>query len=226
MRKTNWAALERIIGYQFERPALLTQAFTHRSHSANHNERLEFLGDALLETIISQALYQRHPQAPEGDLTRLRAALVKGSNLARIAKELQFGSYLQLGSGEMKSGGARRESILADTFEALIAAIFLDSDFYRCQSVTLNLFAAAFAALPNVEALKDPKTHLQEYLQARNQALPIYRLTQQSGPEHARLFTIEAQTQDYQTHATASSLKKAEQAAAEKLLSYYLDKTS
>ena len=224
MRKTDWAALERKIGYRFTRPALLKQALTHRSHSAQHNERQEFLGDALLETIISNYLYHKHPKAPEGDLTRMRAALVKGSKLASIAKSLHFGDYLQLGSGELKSGGTRREGILADAVEALIAAVYLDSDFSRCESFTLALFSEALASLPDIDALKDPKTRLQEYLQGHNFPLPIYRPISESGPDHARIFTIEAQTHDRHTTASASSLKKAEQAAAEILLSHYLDK--
>lgn len=223
MKKTNWTALQRCIGYQFQRPALLIQAFTHRSHSAQHNERLEFLGDALLETIISTYLYQKHPKAAEGELTRLRAALVKGSQLAKIAKSLDFGAYLQLGGGEMKSGGARREGVLADVVEALIAAVYLDSDFSCCERFTLQLFREAFVNLPSVEVLKDPKTRLQEYLQGRNLPLPVYTLLEQTGPDHARVFTIQAQTHNHQAQASASSHKKAEQAAAEILLSYYLE---
>lgn len=222
-KKTDWARLEHAIGYHFSSRHLLTQALTHRSHSAQHNERLEFLGDALLETIISAALYQRHPQAPEGDLTRLRAAVVKGSNLADIAQQLNLGGYLQLGDGERKSGGHRRDTILADAVEAIIAAVYLDSDFGQCEQFTLTLFADSLAALPSAENLKDPKTRLQEYLQGRGMALPTYTLIQEIGPEHARQFTIEVDSEGKTAQATASSRKKAEQAAAEKLLMQYLD---
>lgn len=220
-KKTDWSRVEHAIGYHFTQRHLLMQALTHRSHSASHNERLEFLGDALLETIISAALYQRHPHAPEGDLTRLRAAVVKGSNLADIAQQLNLGSYLQLGDGERKSGGHRRDTILADAVEAIIAAVYLDSDFGQCEQFTLTLFADSLAALPSAEKLKDPKTRLQEYLQGRGIPLPIYTLVQEIGPEHARQFTIKVESQEKTAQATASSRKKAEQAAAEKLLVQY-----
>lgn len=219
--KINWQLLEHALGYSFQNPELLQRALTHRSFSADHNERFEYLGDALLETVISVALYRRYPESPEGDLTRLRAAIVKSSSLAVIAKQLDLGRYLRLGSGELKSGGKRRESILADAVEAIIAAVYLDSDFYRCEQITLALFAPAIAALPDVEALKDPKTRLQEYLQSRDLPLPVYELVEEKGPEHAKIFTILAKSERFCTTATASSRKKAEQAAAELLFSCY-----
>lgn len=222
MRKnTDWARLEHTIGYHFANRALLTQALTHRSHSAKHNERLEYLGDALLETIISAALYHRRPTAPEGDLTRLRAAVVKGTNLAEIAKNLNLGDFLQLGDGERKSGGHRRDTILADAVEAIIAAVYLDSDFAQCEQFTLTLFADSLAALPSAENLKDAKTRLQEYLQGRSLPLPTYSLIKEEGPEHARQFTIRVESEQKSAVATAGSRKKAEQAAAFSLLAQY-----
>lgn len=220
-KKTDWTRLEHAIGYHFNDRRLLIQALTHRSRGASHNERLEFLGDALLETIISAALYHRRPSAAEGDLTRLRAAVVKGTNLADIAQQLNLGSYLQLGDGERKSGGHRRDTILADAVEAIIAAVYLDSDFSQCEQFTLTLFADSLAALPSVEQLKDAKTRLQEYLQGHGLPLPAYTLVQETGPDHARQFTIKAASQEKTAQATASSRKKAEQAAAEKLLAQY-----
>lgn len=221
-----WNKLSRSIGHDFACMDLLQQALTHRSHSAEHNERFEFLGDALLETIISAALYQQFPNAPEGDLTRLRAAIVKGSNLVTIAEKLTLGEYLQLGAGERKSGGKRRESILADAVEAIIAAIYLDSDFSTCEKVTLKLFADNLAGLPDPELLKDPKTRLQEWLQGRGLPLPAYELICEYGPEHAREFTMAAVSENHRATASASSRKKAEQAAAEKLLTLYQNQNS
>lgn len=217
----HWQTLEKAIGYRFKQQHLLIQALTHRSHGPTHNERLEYLGDALLETIISAALYKRYPRAPEGDLTRLRAAVVKGTNLAAIAKRLNLGEHLQLGAGERKSGGHRRETILANTVEAIIAAVYLDSDFNQCETFTLTLFHDSIHALPEVSQLKDPKTQLQEYLQGRGLPLPNYRLDEETGPEHARKFTITAESENKTATATASSRKKAEQAAAAHLLKQY-----
>ena len=201
--------LEQALNYRFTDTALLTRALTHRSHSAKHNERLEFLGDALLETISSIWIYQNRRDVPEGDLTRLRATIVSGENLAAIARRLNLGQHLHLGSGELKSGGARRNSILADAVEALIAAVYLDSK-------------DDLSALPQTATrLKDAKTQLQEYLQGRGLPLPDYQITEESGPEHAREFQIEATSGDYRATAHGSSRKKAEQQAAADLLAQY-----
>lgn len=221
--RAHWGTLERRLGYSFANRALLEQALTHRSHSADHNERLEFLGDALLETIISVALYHDHPGAPEGDLTRLRAAVVNGTSLATIARRLSLGKYLRLGEGEHKSGGNRRASILADAVEATLAAIYLDSDFSTCEEVTLTLFGDSLRTLPAAETLKDAKTRLQEYLQGRNLPIPSYQLVALSGPEHARRFTMAVISENHRAEASGGSRKKAEQAAAETLLSRYRD---
>lgn len=213
--------LQRELGYQFSNPALLEQALTHRSHSAQHNERFEFLGDALLETVISAYLYRNRPRTPEGDLTRLRASIVNREQLAIIARELDLGREMRLGQGEMKSGGHRRDSILADAVEALIAAVYLDSDFTTCEQTTLMLFAPALDALPDAQSLKDAKSRLQEYLQGRGLPLPSYEIVSESGPEHARVFEIEAKSGEFVVNARGSSRKKAEQDAACALLECY-----
>ena len=214
--------IEKALGYTFRDPDHLTRALTHRSHSAAHNERLEFLGDALLETISSIWIYQNRRDVPEGDLTRLRATIVSGENLAAIARRLNLGQHLHLGSGELKSGGARRNSILADAVEALIAAVYLDSDYPTCEHITLALLKDDLSALPQTATrLKDAKTQLQEYLQGRGLPLPDYQITEESGPEHAREFQIEATSGDYRATAHGSSRKKAEQQAAADLLAQY-----
>lgn len=217
----NYHLLEKILGYQFHNPALLEQALTHRSHNANHNERLEFLGDALLETIISVRLYHDRPGLAEGDLTRLRAAVVKGTQLAALAKKCGLGQYLRLGPGELKSGGSRRDSILANVIEAIIAAVYLDSNFATCEAFTLALFADALANLPAPQQLKDAKTRLQEHLQALGLPLPHYKIAAEHGPEHAREFEIQLQSEEYFVTARGSSRKKAEQQAAEAMLKLY-----
>lgn len=214
-------ALQTALGYRFRDKQLLEQALTHRSHSAKHNERFEFLGDALLETIISIALYQRHPRTAEGDLTRLRASIVNREQLAELARSLKLGSLMQLGQGEMKTGGGRRDSILADALEALIAAVYLDSDFATCEAVTAAWFKPVLDALPDAQSLKDAKTRLQEFLQGRGLDLPQYAIVRESGPEHARIFEIEATSGEYCVSASGSSRKKAEQDAASALLEIY-----
>ena len=207
------------LGYRFNDPALLNQALTHRSATGQSNERLEFLGDAVLSAIISQALFLRYPQASEGDLSRLRASLVKGTALAELARGLNLGDSLRLGGGELKSGGFRRESILADALEALFGAIYLDGGFERCQQVILNLYQARLAALPLGDDLKDPKSRLQEHLQSRQQPLPVYSVLEVSGAEHARQFKIQCQVDDQlRTVASGSSRRRAEQEAARRAL--------
>jgi ribonuclease-3 len=183
--------LSEFLGYQFLRQDLLTQALTHRSAGAPHNERLEFLGDALVNLIIAEALYTQWPQADEGALTRARAELVRESALAPIARTLDLGSKLTLGPGEMKSGGHRRDSILADALEALVGAIYLDAGFEACRAVVLPWFEPAMAALPPPHKVgKDAKTRLQEWLQGKQKPLPVYALLSESGEEHAKTFRI------------------------------------
>ena len=206
------------LGYTFANPNLLTEALSHRSASGRSNERLEFLGDSLLNCVIAVALFKQYPNANEGDLSRLRASLVKGEALAKLARQLELGEYLYLGSGELKSGGFRRDSILADALEAIFGAIYLDSDFVTCQQTILDLYQQRLADLPPPDQLKDPKTRLQEYLQARQQSLPEYSVLEISGADHARSFKIECVVAELRTTAIASSRRKAEQAAARKAL--------
>lgn len=213
--------LQNALGYHFRDIALLEQALTHRSHSARHNERFEFLGDALLESIISIYLYQARPRMPEGDLTRLRASIVNRDQLAERARELQLGGKMRLGQGELKSGGARRGSTLADALEALIAAVYLDSDFATCERVTLAMFAPVLESLPDAQSLKDAKSRLQEYLQGRGMPVPSYDIIEEKGPEHARVFVVEACSGAHRVIASGSSRKKAEQDAASALLAQY-----
>jgi len=208
-------------GYQFKRKELLEQALTHRSYSRNlNNERLEFLGDSILNQVISNHIYLQFGDASEGDLSRIRASLVKQEPLAGVAREIGLGDHIYLGGGELKSGGFRRDSILADGLEALIAAIYLDSDYAQAETVILHLFRDL---LQNVDAdsnLKDAKTQLQEYLQARQKELPHYRVEQTSGQSHNQVFTVSCELVDIelQSRGKGSSRKKAEQQAAQNIL--------
>jgi ribonuclease III len=212
--------VERSFGYVFDTPALCHAALTHRSVGADHNERLEFLGDSILNCSVARLLYDAHPQADEGALSRLRASLVSGETLARIAVELGVGDYLNLGSGEMKSGGFRRASILADTLEALLGAMFLDSNFDSAFAVISRLMLPRMAELPTADALKDPKTRLQEILQARGLPLPVYVLTAVAGDPHAQSFTVTCEVPVFRVMAVAegASRRRAEQLAAAKVL--------
>jgi ribonuclease III len=178
------------LSYTFTNSALLRTALTHRSAGLPNNERLEFLGDAILSYIIGEELYQRFPHAKEGELTRMRAHLVKGETLAVLARELNLGEVLRLGGGELKSGGWRRTSILADALEALIGAIYLDSGMENCKGMVLQIYAAHLAAISPKKDGKDPKTRLQEYLQARQQPLPEYQVTEIKGDPHAQWFEV------------------------------------
>lgn len=208
--------IARGLGHSFSDPELLQRALTHRSAGAANNERLEFLGDSLLNSIIAIELFRRRPQAPEGELSRLRAALVRGETLAGIARELEMSPALVMGEGERKSGGERRESILADAVEALVGAVFLDSDFETTRSLVLRLFAARLEDLPSADELKDPKTRLQEFLQSRRHAPPAYEVVDVSGADHAQQFTVVCRIDalDCEQRATATSRRKAEQRAA------------
>jgi ribonuclease-3 len=208
------------LDYRFTQPELLQRALCHRSVGSDNNERLEFLGDAILSYVISVELFQRFPEVDEGRLSRLRASLVKGDTLAVVARELSLGEYLQLGPGELKSGGFRRSSILADAFEALLGAIYLDSDIATVQRVTLRLFNERLLAISPETALKDPKTRLQEYLQSRQFPLPDYEVTQISGKAHAQTFTVVCRIAALQMEvgAEATSRRKAEQLAAKLIL--------
>lgn len=208
--------IARGLGHEFDDPALLHRALTHRSAGAANNERLEFLGDSLLNSIVAIELFRRRPQAPEGELSRMRAALVRGETLAGIARELEVSPALVMGEGERKSGGHRRESILADAVEALVGAVFLDSDFETTRALVLRLFAERLEDLPSADELKDPKTRLQEFLQSRRHAPPDYEVVDVSGADHAQQFTVRCRIEalDCEQRATATSRRKAEQRAA------------
>lgn len=218
MDSVHW--LEQRFACQLYNADLLTLALSHRSVGRHNNERLEFLGDAVLGYVISETLYQRFPDADEGQLSRLRVSLVKGSALARLARELELGEQLLLGSGERHGGGRRRDSILADTFEAILGAIVLDRGLEQCRAAIHHVFASRLEGLRLDQARKDPKTRLQEYLQGMQRPLPEYELVQASGEEHARTFLIACVITDSQQRAegTGSSRRAAEQAAAETLL--------
>jgi len=211
----------RLPGYDFVDPGLLAQALTHRSAAALHNERLEFLGDALVNLFVAEALYTHWPKADEGTLTRARAELVRESSLATIARTLGLGEHLILGPGEMKSGGHRRDSILADAVEAIIGAIYFDAGFAKCRDAVLPWFDTAIAALPPPNKLgKDAKTRLQEWLQGRGKPLPVYRLIAETGDEHAKQFRVACVIAEpaLECEGEGTSRRAAEQSAAEKIL--------
>jgi len=207
-------------GHRFADPALLKQALTHRSAGAPHNERLEFLGDALLGLIIAEALYARWPRADEGALTRARALLVRKPALVLLARRLNLGKYLTLGPGEMKPGGHRRDSILADTVEAIIAAIYLDGGYAACREAVLPWFNDALDHLEPNKIVKDAKTRLQEWLQARHHPRPEYTLLSETGNAHARQFHVQCSIQvlDARAEARGPSRRDAEQLAAQAVL--------
>lgn len=198
---------------------LLRLALSHRSVGDRNNERLEFYGDALLGCYISEELYHRFPTADEGQLSRLRVSLVKGATLAEIAREISIGSHLVLGSGEKHGGGRQRDSILADTLEALFGAIAIDRGREACRDAVLRVFAQRLAGLDLSQATKDPKTQLQEYLQARGRPLPVYELVETRGADHEREFTVSCSLSDQAIafQGVASSRRSAEQAAAGRL---------
>lgn len=212
--------LVRDLGYEFNDQELLRQALTHRSAGGRNNERLEFLGDAILGFVIAEALFQHLPTAREGELSRMRASLVKRETLAEVARDLKLGGHLQLGSGELKSGGFRRDSTLADALEAVIGAIYLDSDFATCKARILRLFTPRLEALPSAAALKDPKTRLQEHLQARHISLPEYEVLESHGSDHSRRFLVRCRVEELEIvhEGSGNSRRRAEQAAAAGML--------
>lgn len=207
-------------GYRFANRGLLTQALTHRSAGAPHNERLEFLGDGIVNLLVAEVLYQRWSKADEGAMTRARAELVREASLATIARELALGTRLIMGPGEMKSGGHRRDSILADALEAVVAAIYIDAGFERCRAVVLPWFEAALAALPVGKPGKDPKTRLQEWLQGRQRPLPDYELVLEMGDDHAKSFRVSCTLGEppLAAEGEGTSRRAAEQAAAAAVL--------
>jgi ribonuclease III len=214
------ADLERRLGHKFGNPELARQALTHRSFGAPHNERLEFLGDSLLNCAVATLLYERFPQLPEGDLSRLRAALVNQASLSEVAVQMGLGERLRLGEGELKSGGFRRPSILADSLEALLGAVFLDAGFEAMRGAVAHLFAGKLENAGNKPVDKDPKTALQEHLQGRGLTLPRYAVQKTEGEAHDQTFTVECRVDDLGLVASGrgASRRAAEQAAAEGVL--------
>lgn len=210
-------SLQKTIHYQFNDQQLLMTAVTHRSYSRNNNnERLEFIGDSVLGLVITEHLYQRKEDANEGDLSRIRSSLVREDALASVARDIRLGDYLRLGSGELKSGGYRRNSTISDALEALFGAVFLDSDYQRCKQVILFLYQDYLVTLPKSVNLKDPKTTLQEYLQSQKIDLPVYQVVAAEGKSHDQVFTVNCEIADLElvTSGRGSSRKKAEQMAA------------
>lgn len=205
------------LGYQFKNEGLLRLALSHRSAGRENNERLEFLGDAILGFIISEQLYSELPTASEGQLSRYRASLVKQSTLAELARMLGLGEHLILGAGELKSGGKRRESILADSVEAIISAIYQDGGYPECRRVVLHWYQGKLSELAMGETRKDAKTRLQEYLQAQRKNLPVYKVTAIAGKDHAQIFTVSCHIESLQltTGGKGHSRREAEQQAAQ-----------
>lgn len=216
--------LQDTLQFRFRDAGLLACALTHRSAAGPNNERLEFLGDAILDFVISDAVFRLRPDADEGDLSRLRASLVKDTALAKLAVELGIGPHLVLGSGEMKSGGHRRESILADAIEAIFAAVFLDSGLDAAREMILRVFAQRLETLPDAADLRDPKTRLQEWLQARKLALPAYEVVEVQGEDHRRRFRVTCTVTELSqvTEGESTSRRKAEQQAARYMLKVLL----
>ncbi|MDC8832755.1 ribonuclease III [Alteromonas gilva] len=211
-----YARLSQYLGYQFVDQSLLKQALTHRSAAKLHNERLEFLGDAVLGMVVAQALYSRFPTVPEGKLTRMRSSLVKGDTLAELGREADVGQLLELGPGELKSGGHRRGSIIADAMEAIFGAIYLEAGLEITSEVILRLLQSRIKKLDPNEHPKDAKTRLQEYLQSRKLPLPVYEVVHISGQDHDQTFEVHChiESMNKPMKGVGSSRRKAEQQAA------------
>ena len=219
MKTAELKRLEKRIGYTFTNFGLLKQALTHRSALGDHNERLEFLGDSILSFAISTDLYLRFPKVDEGDLSRMRATLVCGKMLAEVGREFQLGDCLILGPGELKSGGFRRDSIIADGVEAIIGAVFLDSNIDTVKDLILKWFESRLNTIEPGISQKDPKTRLQERLQSRKQPLPLYEVIEIKGEAHNQRFTMSCEIEGLNpVEGQGTSRRKAEQVAAEKML--------
>jgi ribonuclease III len=210
-------SLSRLLAHDFKNASLLAQALTHRSHGSFNNERLEFLGDSVLNCVIANELYKRYPKLPEGDLSRLRAHLVKEPTLGEIAKSLNLGDSLKLGEGELKSGGWRRPSVLADALEALIGAVFIDSGFSAAEALVIRLYGPLFEHLDPKSIGKDAKSLLQEYLQGKKTELPEYNVVATEGEAHCQTFRVECLIPklDIRTEGEGTSRRAAEQQAAQ-----------
>jgi ribonuclease-3 len=219
------AWLKDSLDYQFNDARLLELSLTHRSAPGHNNERLEFLGDAVLDFVISEVVFRSHPMAPEGDLSKLRASLVNDASLARLAADLGIGEHLILGSGERKTGGHRRDSILADALEAIFGAVYLDAGFEASKAVIERAFGERLQVFPDVAELRDPKTRLQEWLQARKKKLPDYELVKVSGEAHRQKFEVKCSVADsgVVTMGAGTTRRDAEQQAAEGMLLHLLD---
>ena len=218
--------LAKKLGLTFNQPQLFSIALTHRSMGSNNNERLEYLGDSVLGFVIAQQLYELFPAAGEGALSRLRASLVNQSSLAELARQHNIGDYLILGAGELKSGGFRRDSILSDALEAIMGALLLDQGIDACRQWILGLFTEKLAELKADNWNKDPKTRLQELMQAKRKELPVYELVTMSGADHAQTFEVKCSVSisEESCIGVGISRKKAEQAAAEKMLNLLQNK--
>lgn len=214
------SALCRKLNYSFNNQKLLEEALTHRSVNSVNNERLEFLGDSLLNFIIAGELFLRHSSATEGELSRQRANLVKGETLADLAQEFNLGEYLRLGIGELKSGGFNRKSILANALEAIIGAIYLDSNIEQCQECVVSWYATRLERYSSIGSLKDAKTRLQEYLQAQKLSLPEYEILETEGDAHEQIFHVKCTVHglSHTTQGSGTTRRSAEQEAAEKFL--------
>jgi len=212
--------LDKTLRYRFHDTSLFSQALTHRSANGRNNERLEFLGDAVLDFVISDAVFKRRPDADEGDLSKLRASLVKDTSLAQLAADLGIGDHLILGSGERKTGGHRRESILADALEAVFGAVFLDSGFEAAEEIIGRVFEQRLKELPDAEDLRDAKTQLQEWLQARQLSLPDYELVTVTGKAHQQRFAVTCTVSELSqtTEGESTTRRNAEQQAASRML--------
>lgn len=212
-------ALEERLGYSFRQRPLLQMALTHRSHSFPHSERLEFLGDGVLDFLVADLLYQRYPEAPEGDLTRQRASLVRQETLVELATQLELGRFIRLGEGELRSGGHRRPSILADSLEAILGAVYLDGGIEPVRELVRKWLDLRMSQQVSAQALKDPKTRLQEFLQGKKRPLPGYRLLETSGLAHSQTFQVVCEVEGVERgRGLGSSRRQAEQQAAEQAL--------
>lgn len=219
-------SLVRQLAYDFQDKQLLTQALTHRSHSVSNNERLEFLGDGVLNFLIAHQLYQRFPKLPEGDLSRLRAQLVKEQTLSEVAIDLDVGEFLRLGEGELKSGGWRRPSVLADAMEAIIGAVFLDGGYPAAEALVKRLFLPRLESIDPKAIGKDAKSLLQEFLQGRKIGLPEYTVLATEGEAHCQIFHVSCHIAKFQitTEGKGSSRRAAEQQAAQLAYEQLLEK--
>lgn len=218
--QANVEVLERKLGYHFKDKALFKQALTHKSANIKHNERLEFLGDAILNFVIADLLFRAFPKATEGELTRARASLVNKQSLFELAQVLCIGDYIELGIGEKRSGGFRRGSILADAFEAIVGAIYLDAGLVVCQACLQKWYSEKLAVVKPEQQEKDPKTQLQEWLQAKQKPLPKYEMIQITGESHKQIFTVRCEIAELSivVEGSGESRRIAEQIAARKIL--------